>query len=82
MSVANPEATASLTLRSPSPVPHRHREAENLPVDLAQETLHLIDERSVPFGNEVAAALRPNGEEIGMAVEQFLDDASDVRSAC
>ncbi len=80
MSVANPEATASLTLRSPSPVPHRHREAENLPVDLAQEALHLVDERGMPFGDEVAAALGPDGEEIGMAVEQFLDNAGDVRS--
>lgn len=60
--------------------PGRHREAEHLPVDLAPEALHLIDERGVPFGDEIAAALGPDGEEIGMAVEQFLDDAGDVRS--
>jgi hypothetical protein len=54
------------------------REALHPAVDPAQERLRLVHEGGVLLRHEERATLLADGEEVGLALEQLLDDAGDV----
>ena len=52
--------------------------APQLAIDLAEECVDLIDEGRVLVGDEVAAALGSDREQVRTALEELLNDARDI----